>query len=111
MRFAMTANFSTSLGLAAGSISPLAGSTYDLYAVYLEIAKRDHACRIAALYGKQAPPTGHTPFRPLPFEHFEARYRAVLNVPGGDDIFRMQLARQASVYGVEVASEVNRRAA
>jgi len=110
MHLAMAANLSTSFGT-AGSISPLAGSIRDLYAVYLEIAKQDHACRIAALYGKQLPPAGHTPFRPLPFEHFEARYKAVLDVPAGDEIFRKQLARQARVYGVEAASESNRRAA
>ena len=107
----MTANQSTSFGAAVGSISLLAGSIHDLYAVYLEIAKRDHACRIAALYGKQAPPDGHTPFRPLPFEHFEARYKGVLHVPAGDEIFRKQLARQAQVYGVEAVSESIRRAA
>ena len=111
----MTANFSTPfgspIGPPIGSISPLAGTAHDLYAVYLEIAKRDHKCRIGALYGKQTPPEGHTPFRPLPFEHFEARFRAVFDIPGGEEIFRKQLARQARVYGVDVASEPSRRAA
>ena len=119
MHFAMTANFSTPFGQPVGQptgppiglISPLAGSAHDLYAVYFEIAKRDHACRIAALYGKQTPPEGHTPFRPLPFEHFEARFRAVFDIPGGEEIFRKQLARQARAYGVDVASEASRRAA
>lgn len=115
----MTANFSTPfgpptglpIGPPIGSISPLVGSVHDLYAVYLEIAKRDHTCRIAALYGTQTPPEGHTPFRPLPFEHFEARFRAVFDIPGGEEIFRRQLSRQARVYGVDVASEPSRRAA
>ncbi len=92
-------------------ISPLHGSVDDLYAVYLEIAKRDHSVRIAALYGKQAPPPGHTPFRPLPREHFDARFYSSTQVAGGETIFRRQLSRLARVYGVQNVSPAARRAA
>jgi len=78
----------------------LAGTLYDLYAVYVEIAKQDHTVRRAALYGDQAPPAGHTPFRPLPIEHFEARFEQAQLIPGGEDIFRRQLAKLAQVYQV-----------
>ena len=93
------------------STPPLSGSVNDLYAVYFEIAKRDHAVRRAALYGDQAPPAGHTPFRPLPIEHFEARFNAAAEIRGGEDIFRRQLARQAKVYGVETRAVAGRQAA
>lgn len=93
------------------SFEPLAGSIQSLYAIYLEIAKRDHACRIAALYGKQQPPAGHTPFRPLPREHFEARFESASQIAGGEEIFRKQLARQAYVYGVELTLSSGRQAA
>ena len=91
--------------------SPLVGSARDLYQIYFEIAKRDHACRRAALYGTQAPPPGHTPFRPLRFEDFEARFFSADQVPGGEDIFRRQLGRQAQVYGVTTGGDSRRQAA
>lgn len=93
------------------SPEPLAGSLTDLYAVYFELAKRDHACRRAALYGEQTPPPGHTPFRPLPLEHFEARFRAASAIVGGEELFRRQLARQAQVYGVALDVTAGRLAA
>jgi hypothetical protein len=90
---------------------PLSGSVADLYRVYFEIAKRDHAVRRAALYGKQTPPPGHTPFRPIPYEHFETRFMASASVPYGEVMFRKQLARQAAVYGVNPAPLSHRQAA
>lgn len=96
---------------ALASPEPLPGTLQDLYAIYFEVAKRDHDCRRAALYGKQTPPPGHTPFRPIPFEHFETRFLAASAVVGGEDIFRRQLARQAQVYGVIVSSISTRQAA
>jgi len=96
---------------ALASPEPLPGTLQDLYSVYFEVAKRDHACRRAALYGKQTPPPGHTPFRPIPFEHFETRFLAASAVAGGEDIFRRQLARQAQVYGVTVSNNSTRQAA
>ncbi len=92
-------------------VAPLAGSLHDLYAVYHEIARLDHACRREALYGKQTPPPGHTPFRPLPLEHFEARFEAAKQLPDGETMFRKQLARQAKVYGATVTSLPSKRAA
>lgn len=89
----------------------LTGSIHELYAVYLEVAKRDHACRRAALYGTQTPPPGHTPFRPLPFEDFESRFLTAATLPGGEDIFRRQLGRQAQVYGVTPIQSSDRQAA
>lgn len=96
---------------AAESVTPLTGSLHDLYAVYHEIAKLDHACRREALYGKQTPPPGHTPFRPLPLEHFQARFEAAKQLPNGETTFRMQLARQAKVYGAALNSMPSKRAA
>jgi len=93
------------------SIEPLTGSLADLYAIYVQIAKADHSVRRAALYGSQSPPPGHTPFRPLPLEHFEARFEAALQVVSGEDIFRRQLARLAQVYGVSGTPTSNRQAA
>jgi hypothetical protein len=93
------------------STSPLNGSVHDLYAVYFEIAKRDHACRRAALYGVHTPPPGHTPFRPLSFADFEIRFHSAAEIPDGEDIFRRQLARQAQVYGVEPVIKASRNAA
>jgi hypothetical protein len=110
MHFAMTQAFLRTFSPTA-SFEPLAGNSQSLYSIYLEIAKRDHACRIAALYGKHQPPAGHTPFRPLPFEHFEARLRSASLMSGGEDIFRRQLARQAHVYGVMPVSSNKRQAA
>jgi hypothetical protein len=82
---------------------PLAGSLSKLYAVYLEIAKKDHHQRLAALYGKQLPPLGQTRFRPLPFNDFVTRYESCLALPNGEETFRRQLARWATVYGVKKA--------
>ncbi len=93
------------------STLPLNGTVQELYAVYYEIAKRDHACRRAALYGKQSPPPGHTPFRPLSLDGFAARFQSAIAVSGGEDVFRRQLARQAQVYGVESMIVASRQAA
>jgi hypothetical protein len=109
MHFDMTPLNASSSGWP--SVAPLTGAVSELYAVYFEVAKRDHACRIAALYGTQAPPVGHTPFRPLPMEHFEARFQSATREPGGEMIFRRQLARQARVYGVDISHGRQRRAA
>lgn len=80
---------------------PLAGSLSKLYTVYLEIAKKDHHQRLTALYGKQLPPPGQTRFRPLPFDDFVTRYESCRSLPNGEETFRRQLARWATVYGVE----------
>ena len=93
------------------SLEPLSGSAKVLYSVYLEIAKRDHRLRVQALYGKQNPPPGHTPLRPLPLEHFVQRLQSAQAVPGGEDAFRRQLARWAKVYSVDCISVVSRRLA
>src|SRR5690606_10227045 len=93
------------------SIEPLSGSAKVLYAVYLEIAKRDHRLRVQALYGKQSPPPGHTPLRPLPLEHFVQRLQAAQASPHGEEAFRRQLARGAKVYGVDCISVGSRRLA
>jgi hypothetical protein len=110
MHFAMTQTVLRTFSPTA-SFEPLAGNVQSLYSVYLDIAKRDHACRIAALYGKHQPPAGHTPFRPLPLAHFEARFRSASLMSGGEEIFRRQLARQAHVYGVKPVSSSSRQAA
>ncbi len=96
---------------ATEAVAPLSGSLTELYAVYHEVARLDHACRREALYGKQTPPPGHTPFRPLPLEHFEARFEAAKRLPDGERMFRQQLARQASVYGARLQSMPSKRAA
>lgn len=92
-------------------VEALAGSVHDLYRVYLEVAERDHACRIQALYGQQPPPPGHTPYRPLPLHHFEARLQSACAMPGGERLFRQQLARWAHVYGVATNEMQSLRAA
>lgn len=96
---------------ATDPVEPLAGNLHDLYSVYHEIARLDHACRRQALYGNQTPPPGHTPFRPLPLEHFEARFEAAKQLPSGEVTFRKQLARQAKVYGATTTSLPTKRAA
>lgn len=93
------------------TIEPLSGSPEDLYRIYLAIAAKDHRCRIQALYGKQTPPTGHTPYRPLPIHHFTDRFDSAQSVPNGETIFRRQLARLARVYGVDCAATVTGRVA
>jgi hypothetical protein len=90
---------------------PLSGSVEVLYAVYLAIARHDHRCRVRALYGDQAPPPGHTPFRPLPMKHFQTRFEISCAAAGGERAFRMQLARWAKVYGVDCLDVVSRRMA
>lgn len=91
---------------------PLAGSLSKLYGVYLEIAKKDHHQRLTALYGKQLPPPGQTRFRPLPFDDFVSRYESSRSLPNGEETFRRQLARWATIYGVEKAdSEITRSVA
>ncbi len=92
------------------SIEPLSGSVEVLYAVYLEIARRDHRCRVQALYGSQTPPPGHTPFRPLPLGNFTERFSSA-QAGGGEQLFRKQLARWAKVYGVDCVEVVARRLA
>ena len=91
--------------------SPL--SLNDLYAVYLEVARRDHAWRISAMYGQTPPPAGHSPLRLLPFEDFRERYEAALRVPGGHAVFEGQMLRRARAYGVDVQAALGntRRAA
>jgi hypothetical protein len=92
-------------------IEPLSGSVAVLYQIYLEIAEKDHRCRIQALYGKLTPPTGHTPYRPLPMDHFIDRFEAAKNIPNGEVVFRKQLARLACVYGVDCLATVTGRIA
>jgi len=93
------------------SIEPLSGSTEVLYRIYLEIAASDHRCRIQALYGKQAPPTGHTPYRPLPMSHFVDRFESAKGLPNGEVLFRKQMARLARVYGIDCVAVVAGRVA
>jgi len=93
------------------TIEPLGGSPEVLYRIYLEIAAKDHCCRIQALYGNQAPPTGHTPYRPLPMHHFADRFELAKDMPHGEQIFRKQLARWARVYGVDCVAAVTGRVA
>ncbi len=95
----------------ATPLQPMAGSISELYAVYSQIAERDHACRIQALYGVQPPPPGHTPFRPLTLEDFEHRFATASKLPDGELLFRQQLTRLAGVYCVEPKSTLARRAA
>jgi hypothetical protein len=92
-------------------MEPLSGSPDVLYRIYLEIAAKDHRCRIQALYGKQTPPSGHTPYRPLPMHHFVDRFESAKNLPNGEMIFRKQLARLARVYGVDCVAVVAGRVA
>jgi len=93
------------------SIEPLSGSVEVMYRIYLEIAVRDHHCRVQALYGDQAPPTGHTPYRPLPLHHFADRFKLACAIAGGEVQFRKQLARMAKVYGVDCLAAVAARVA
>lgn len=93
------------------TIQPLSGSPEVLYRIYLEIAAQDHRCRIQALYGKQTPPNGHTPYRPVPMQHFIASFESAKTTSNGEVVFRKQLARLASVYGVDCVAVVTRRAA
>jgi hypothetical protein len=92
-------------------IEPLSGSIEVLYQIYLAISAKDHRCRIQALYGKQTPPTGHTPYRPLPMDHFIDRFETAKSIPNGEMIFRKQLARLACVYGVDCLATVTGRVA
>jgi len=93
------------------AVEPLSGSPEVLYRVYLEIAAKDHRCRVQALYGNQAPPPGHTPFRPLPFHQFADRLASSSIIPQGETLFRSQLARLAGVYGVDCLAVVTGRVA
>lgn len=94
------------------SIPPLSGPVSTLYAIYHEIAARDHRCRLQALYGNESPPAGHTPFRPLPLAHFAARFEKAKLLPDGERQFRCQLARWAECHGIDcLAFVVSRRAA
>ena len=85
----------------------------DLYAIYLEVARRDHAWRIHALYGETQRPAGHTPLRLLPMEHFRQRYEAALRTPNGHAVFEAQMLRRARAYGVDIQAALGslRRAA
>ncbi len=83
-----------------GGIDGLSGTMDEMYAVYLEIAERDYACRIQALYGKAGSRTGHNLFRPLSSLEFAERYSSARLTPESDREFRQQLARQAAAYGV-----------
>lgn len=93
------------------TIEPLGGSPEVLYRIYLEIAAKDHRCRIQALYGIETPPAGHTPYRPLPMQHFVDRFEVAKSMPNGELIFRKQLARLARVYGVDCVAAVAGRVA
>lgn len=95
----------------APAIEPLSGSVRVLYAVYLEVAAKDHQCRVTALYGDQAPRLGHTPFRPLRFDDFVTRFESSQALVGGEEVFRRQLARWAKVHGVDCLSVVSSRMA
>jgi hypothetical protein len=93
------------------NIEPLSGSSEVLYRIYLEIAAKDHRCRIQALYGNQSPPSGHTPYRPLPIHHFVDRLESAKSMPNGEELFRKQLARLARVYSVDCVAAVTDRVA
>lgn len=93
------------------TIEPISGPPEILYRIYLEIAVKDHRCRLQALYGNQSPPTGHTPYRPLPLHHFAERFESAKSMPDGEIIFRKQLARLARIYRVDCVAAVSGRIA
>ncbi len=83
-------------------------SINELYNVYLLIARADHHWRIAALYGKQPRPAGHSEFRPLPWEHFSERFAIAQSIVGGEMSLRNRLARQAAAYRIDIDTELRR---
>lgn len=86
-------------------------SRTELYAIYLEVARRDHQWRRQAMYGAEQPPEGHAPFRPLNEALFSERRDAALRVPEGAERFQLQLLRRARFYHVNVAEFLNQSAA
>lgn len=80
----------------------------ELYAVYLAIAQADHRLRVASQYGTAPPPTGHWEFRPLAQDQFLARLESSRRLAGGELLFRQRLARQATVYGIDVPAVMMR---
>lgn len=96
---------------APSPLESLRGSTRVLYAVYLEIAARDHRCRLTALYGNELPPAGHAPFRPLRFDDFAERFESSRTIVGGEETFRRQLARWAKVHGIDCVEVISNRTA
>lgn len=89
----------------------LRGSVRVLYAVYLEIAARDHRCRLTALYGDTPPPAGLAPFRPLRFDDFAQRFESSRSIVGGEETFRRQLARWAKVHAIDCVEVISSRTA
>jgi len=75
---------------------------HELYAVYLEVARRDHAWRRRALYGEHTPPESHSPFRPLSETLFQQRRHAACLAPQGALRFQQQLLRRAHYYQVDL---------
>ncbi|WP_145176532.1 hypothetical protein [Rubripirellula lacrimiformis] len=79
-------------------------SVEQLYSVYLAVARADWLWRRRAVYGATTPPPGHAEFRPLAFPVFKLRMDTVASVLRGDTILRERLSRQASAYGIDIAS-------
>lgn len=83
-------------------------SSTELYVVYLAIARADHRWRVRTLYGDAERPAGHTEFRPLSNEQFEARLEVAKTLTNGESMFRQRLSRQAAAYRVDVGDELYR---
>ena len=79
-----------------------------LYAVYLAIARADHAWRVRTLYGDAGPPAGHLVFRPLSIEQFDNRLQTSATMASGRLMLTQRLSRQARAYGVDVVAELSR---
>lgn len=75
----------------------------ELFVIYLEVARADHAWRCRSFYGDQTPPEGHTPFRPLNAAIFAERFRGACMLADGHQRFQAQLLRRASFYKVDTA--------
>lgn len=75
----------------------------ELFAIYLEVARADHAWRRRSFYGDQTPPESHTPFRPLNAAIFSERFRGACTLADGHQRFQAQLLRRASFYKVDTA--------
>lgn len=80
----------------------------ELYAVYVDVAESDLNWRRKAMYGDTRPPSGHSEFRPLPFDLFLQRFLAVQTTAGGEARLRQRLSRQAAAYRVDVDSAATR---
>jgi hypothetical protein len=83
-------------------------SVTELYAVYVDIAESDFNWRRKTMYGDTPPTSGHSEFRPLPFDLFHQRFLAAHSTVGGEARLRQRLSRQAAAYRVDIDSAVTR---